>query len=95
MEVQLTQQRHHGLTLIGGHPLLGQPGAALVAEQVRGRAARDQVAMQHRLHLVLQPRALPDDMRPPCHLAPACLRLLVGHPHRRQVIGRKQLGEDL
>ena len=42
--------------------------AALDPEQVRGRAPRHQVAVQDRVHLVLQPGPLPHDMRPAQHL---------------------------
>jgi hypothetical protein len=41
MEVQLAQQRPHGLALVGGQLLLGEPAATLDPEQVGGRAARD------------------------------------------------------
>lgn len=54
VEVELAQQRPDGLALVGGQLLLGQPALALEAEQVGGRAARHEVAMQDRLHLVLQ-----------------------------------------
>jgi hypothetical protein len=53
VEVELAQQRLHGLVLVWGEVLGGQPGPALGAEQIRGRAARHQVAVQDRLHLVL------------------------------------------
>jgi hypothetical protein len=33
-----------------------------VAEHIRGRAATDEVAVQDRLHLVLQPGPLPHDV---------------------------------
>ena len=49
--------------------------AALEAEQVGGRAARHQVAVQDRLDLVLQPGALPDDVRPARDLPAQRLRL--------------------
>jgi hypothetical protein len=62
-----------------------------VPEQVGGRAARDQVAVQDRLDLVLQPRALAHDVRAPRDLATKRVRVIVGQPHRRQVIRREQL----
>ena len=89
MEVQLTQQRPNRLTLIGGQRLLGQPPPALDAEQVGGRTTRHEIAMQDRLDLVLQPRALPDDMCPTGDLPAPRLGVLVGHPHRRQIVGRQ------
>ena len=95
VEVQLTQQRRDGLALVGGQLLLGQPAPPLVPEQVGRRAARDQVAMQDRLDLVLQPGALADDVRAPRDLAAQRLGRLVGEPHRRQVVGGQQLRQDL
>jgi hypothetical protein len=56
---QLTQQRLDGLALVGGQLLPGQAGAAVVTEQVGGRATRHKVAMQDRLHPVLRMRPLP------------------------------------
>ncbi len=53
MELQLAQQRRDRLALVRRQHLLGQPAPALVAEQVCGRAARHQVAVQDRLDLVL------------------------------------------
>ena len=50
--------------------------------------------MQDRLHLVLQPRPLPHDMRPPGDLPAQRLRRLIGDPHRRQIVRRQQLRED-
>jgi hypothetical protein len=43
------------------------------------------------VHLVLQPGALPDDVRPAQHLPPQRAGLRVGPPHRRQVVGGQQL----
>ena len=94
MEFQLAQQRSRGGLLIGGQVLGGQPSAALDAEQVGGRAARHQVAVQDRMHLVLQPGALPHDVRPAQHLPAQRAGLGVRHPHRRQVVGGQQLGQD-
>jgi hypothetical protein len=48
--------------LVLGQVLGGQPRPALAAEQVGGRAARHQVAVQDRLDLVLQPGPLPHDV---------------------------------
>jgi hypothetical protein len=52
VEVELAQQRLHGLLLVWWEVLGGQPRPALVAEQIRGRAATDEVAVQDRLDLV-------------------------------------------
>lgn len=46
VEVELAQQRRRRGELIGGQLLLGEPGASLVPEQIRGRAARDQVPVR-------------------------------------------------
>jgi hypothetical protein len=51
--------------------------------------------VQDRLHLVLQPGPLAHDVRAPRDLPAQRLRRLVGHPHRRQIVGRQQLREDL
>jgi hypothetical protein len=55
VEVQLPQQRRCRDQLVGRELLGREPGSAFVAEQVRRRTARDQVAVQDRVHLVLQP----------------------------------------
>ena len=85
--------RPDGLALVGWQRLLSQPALTLVAEQVGGRAARDQVAMQDRLDLVLQPRALTDDVRAPGDLAAQRVRRVVRKPHAWQVVRGQQLGE--
>jgi hypothetical protein len=51
-----------GQTLIGGQWLLAQPSPTLVPEQIGDRRARDQMGMQDRLHDVLEPRPLLDDL---------------------------------
>ena len=78
VEVELAQQRLDRELLIGRERLVRQPAAALDPEQVRRRRLRDQVALQDRLHLVLEPRALPDDVRPASDLAAQRLGVLVG-----------------
>src|SRR3954464_2289015 len=78
VEVQLAQQRREGAALVGRQLLLGQPGPARAPEQVGGRAARHEVAMQDRLHLVLQARALAHQVRAARDLPAPRLRLLVG-----------------
>jgi len=42
--------------------------------------------VEDRLHLILEPRALTDDVGAARYLAAERMRLLVGQPHRRQVI---------
>lgn len=88
VEVELAQQRPDRLELVLGQVLGGQPRPALVTEQVGGRAARDEVAVQDRLHLVLQPGPLPHDVRAADDLAAQRESGLIGQPHRRQEPGR-------
>ena len=94
LEVKLAQQRLDRLPLIPGEVLLCQPGASFDPEQVGERAARDQVAMQNRLHLVLQAGALTHDVRAPSDLTPQRVRRLISNPHARQIVGGQQLRED-
>ncbi len=86
VEVKLAQQRLHCLALIRRQRLLRQPRPALVAEQIGGRATRQEVAVQDRLDLVLQPRALAHDMRPPRDLTTERVRLVVRQPHPREIV---------
>jgi hypothetical protein len=53
--------------LVIGHELLRQPDPAQSPEQVGMRAGRDQVSVQDRVHLVLNPRAVPDNLVAACH----------------------------
>jgi hypothetical protein len=91
VEVELAQQRLDRELLVGWQRLVREPAATLDPEQIGDRRLGHQVASQDRLHLVLQPRALPDDVRPPGDLSTQRLRLLVGHPHRRQIVRGQQL----
>jgi hypothetical protein len=94
VEVQLAQQRPDRAALVGRQVLLGQPRPALATEQVGGRAARHEVAMQNRLHAVLQPGALANDVRAAGDLATPGLGLGVGDPHPGQKAGGQQLRQD-
>ena len=78
------------LTLVERKLLLAEPQPPLLAEQVGGGAARDEVAVEDRLHLILEPRALTDDVGAARYLAAERMRLLVGQPHRRQVRKRQE-----
>ena len=51
--------------------------------------------MQDRLHLVLQPRPLTHDVGPPRDLPAQRLRVLISDPHRREIVRRQQLRQDL
>jgi hypothetical protein len=81
MEIQLPQQRLHGELFIWWERLVRQPAASLDPEQISHWRPRNEVAVQDRLHLVLQPGALLDDVSPTSDLAAQRLRVLVGHPH--------------
>jgi hypothetical protein len=41
------------------------------------------MGVQNRVHLVLNPRAVPDDLVAPCHQPPAALGIGVGQPDLR------------
>jgi hypothetical protein len=80
--------------LVHGQRLLGQPYPALAPKEVCGWALRDQVRGQDRVDLVLQSRAMANDLRPPRNLATKRLRAIVGHPHLRQEAAGVQLCQD-
>src|SRR6266850_1485182 len=63
--IELAQVPLDGGALVIGHELLRQPDPAQPSEQVGMRARRDQMGVQDRVHLVLDPRAVPDDGVPP------------------------------
>src|SRR5581483_4567232 len=62
VEVELAQQRLDRERLIRWERLVREPAAALDPEQVSDWRPGHQVAMKDRLHLVLQPGSLPDDV---------------------------------
>jgi DDE domain len=62
---------------------------------IAGRAARNQVAVQDRVHLILQPGPLPDDVRGAQYLATQRAGRRIGQPHRRQEGRSQQPGQDL
>ena len=95
MKVQLTKQRRRRGQLVGWKLLGAQPGPTLVTEQIRGRAPWDKVAVQHRVHLVLQPSGLTHDMRPTQHLAAQRAGRGIRTPHRRQIVRGQQLSQNL
>jgi hypothetical protein len=73
--------------------LLGQPQAALDAKQVRRRRAVLQAPHQHRVDLVLDARARPDQLRAarqaPAHRADALIR----RPDPIELTRPQQLGQ--
>jgi len=60
--VELAQALLDGQTFIHWKRLLGQPSAPLVAEEIRCRALRNQVCGQNGVDLVLQARAMPNNL---------------------------------
>src|SRR5215510_4402410 len=54
------------------------------------RAGRDQVSVQDRVHLVLDPRAVPDDLVTPCHQSAQALGIRIRQPDFGQEIGGPQ-----
>jgi hypothetical protein len=89
-EVDLTQTAVDGLALVDRQRLLGQPLAALAAEQVAGRRAALEVAHQHGVDLVLAARALAHQLGAPSEPAAQRPGVLVGHPAHGQQIGVEQ-----
>jgi hypothetical protein len=94
MEVELAQQRTDGVLLVRRQLLIAQPAATFDAEQIRERASLHQIAVKDRLHLVLDPGALTDQLGAPDDLTAQRLRVLIGDSHRRQIVSGQQLGED-
>lgn len=93
-EVQLPQQRDDRGPLILRQRLPFQPGSPGLPEQVRHRRPGHQIAVQHRLHPVLDPSALPHQMSPRCRHPSQHCRPLVGEPDRREEVRCQQLRED-
>ncbi|HEY3090310.1 MAG TPA: hypothetical protein VGJ59_19845 [Jatrophihabitantaceae bacterium] len=94
MEVELAQQRGHRRAFVDGKLLPGKPVPPSLAEQVRHRRGRSQVAGQDRVHLVLDPGALPDQVSAPGHLPTQRPGAFVGQPDRRQEVRSQQLRQD-
>ena len=87
--------RVDGLALLGRQLLLGQPAAALDAEQVRRGRAALQAAHQHRVDLVLGPRARANQLRAPRQAAAHRPDALVRDPDAIELSGPQQLGQRL
>src|SRR5215211_5705056 len=73
--------------LVGWKRLPRQPVPAAPVKEIRVRTARDQVRMQDRMHLVLDPGAMPDDLVPPRNQTTEPLRLGVRGPNFGQKAG--------
>jgi hypothetical protein len=89
--IEFPQPLFHGEPLIHRQWLLGQPGAAPLAEEIGGRTTRDQVRREHRMNLVLQTGALAHDLCTASDLSPECLRAFIRNPHFRQKIAGVEL----
>ena len=74
-----------------GQLLRGEPAASADAEEIAHRRLALQVADQRRVHLVLRPCALPDQLRPRRDPPAQDPRLLVRQPDRRQEAAGEQL----
>ncbi len=90
-KVQRAQQALDGAVLVSRQGLLTQPGTPFLTEEIRGWAPRHQIPMQDRVNLVLQSRAVADELGSPTYLAPELLGRLIGHPHLRQEPRRVEL----
>jgi hypothetical protein len=58
------------------------------------RTRRDQVRLQDGVHLVLDPRPVPDHLVPPGYQPTPALGLGIRQPDLRQEVGRPQLRQD-
>jgi len=92
--VKFSQALLDCLPFVHWQRLLGQPHAPLAAKQVGGRALRDQVRGQDCVDLVLQTRAMANNLGTTSDLSAKRLRAIVGHPHLRQEAAGVQLGQD-
>jgi hypothetical protein len=90
-EVELTQSTLERLAFLDGQFELGQPRAALLAEQITDVRAALQTADQDRVDLVLRTRARPDQLRSARQPASHRANALVGHPDAVQRARGQQL----
>jgi hypothetical protein len=72
------------LDLVGGKNLASQPGTADTAEKIGMRTTRHEMRMQNRMNLVLDPRAMTDDLIATRHESPHALRRGRRYPDFRQ-----------
>jgi hypothetical protein len=79
-----------GSLLVVGKRLPSKPCPANTTEQIGVRTAGDQVRVQDRMHLVLDPRPVPHDLVPPCNQTAKALGGRIRRPDLRQVAGRMQ-----
>ena len=67
-------------TLIIGHDLSCEPVSAETPEQIGMRTGWDEVGVQDRMHLVLDLRAMSDNLVATRHQPPQALGISVGQP---------------
>ncbi|MFT3853486.1 MAG: hypothetical protein QM733_17315 [Ilumatobacteraceae bacterium] len=94
MEVQLAHQRVEAAPLVAGLFLLGEEAPSDGGEHVGVRARRHQVAGQHRVHLILQPDVLPEEMTAPDRQPPQPSGAVVSNPRLGKEIRGEQLRQD-
>ena len=92
--IELAHMPLNGRRLVFGKRLPGQPVPTTPVEQVGMRARRDQVRVEDGMHLVLDPRAMPDDLVAPRHPTPQPLGRRVGCPDLGQIAGCMQLRQN-
>jgi hypothetical protein len=92
--VEFAQMPVDSRPFVIGDDLLRQPDPPESAEQLSMRAGRDQMGMQDCVHLVLNPRAVTDDLVASRHEPPQPLGLGVGQPDLRQKVGGPQRGQN-
>lgn len=92
-ELQLTKARRHGLPFVVGQLHAVEPSESFHSEQVGCRWSLDEVAMQHSMDLVLEPRALSHELTTATHAPASKTRRLLGYPHLGKESRAEQLGE--
>jgi hypothetical protein len=78
--VKFAQVPRDRRALVVGEGLMREPGPAGPVDQLGVRARRDQVRGQDRVGLVLDPRAVPDDLVAPRHQAAPALHWRAATP---------------
>lgn len=94
MSIELAHPLLQSAELVRRQLLLRKPSAALLAEQVRVWTARDEMRVKHRVHLVLQSRSMPNQLRATCNLSAQRFCSGIRHPHHRQEAAGVELRKD-
>jgi hypothetical protein len=79
--------------LVIRYRLAGEPSTTEAPEQVRMRAARDQMGIEDRMHLILDPRAMADHLVAPRHQSAPSFGCRIGRPDLGQIAGRIEAGK--